>query len=637
MRYALLLVDLQNDFIERSRLYPAFEDIIVPISKVLSIARKTAMPIAHVRTQVDPSGTDRMPHWQASDYRACVAGTAGEEPPPKLAERPNEPVFHKQFFSAFSNQALHGWLQSQDINELLIVGLYTHGCVRATVMDAYENGYSVTVLEDGVASYDPLHGQVSRDYLDGRAARFVSSASLLGKLAEEDIHFSPSKPEEEVCRSSRSSSAEIDLAVKAAHKAGEEWSRTPLASRQELIGRFCERLEAEESQFTDQIINILGKPRRYAQDEMRRAHGHLSAAMDLSTEECFGPDATICYQPLGTVAVITPWNNPVAIPLGKICSAVLLGNSVVWKPAYQADPISRRLLAVLQDCGVPEDLIQLVPGGPEEVRILAGHDDISAVSLTGSEQAGSAVSAVCRLTGKPLQAELGGNNAMLVLADADIQDMVTGWAQMAFGFAGQRCTSMRRFVVEKSIAEQFVNLFREEIIQLNLINPSDENCDVGPLISAHKCAGVRASVESAVNRGGLLLQDAEAIQNVSGHYYPPTLLCNLDQDDPMIQEELFGPVAVVQEAENFEHGLHLVNAVRQGLVAGIATQSNEKAAYFMEHVEAGIVIDGYGMKIHPAAPFGGRKASQIGPPEHGVWDRQFFSQVQIRYRNSPAC
>jgi len=105
----------------------------------------------------------------------------------------------------------------------------------------------------------------------------------------------------------------------------------------------------------------------------------------------------------------------------------------------------------------------------------------------------------------------------------------------------------------------------------------------------------------------------------------------------MVQEELFGPVAVLQEADNFDHGLQLVNSVRQGLLAGIASASDENREHFLDRVKAGIVIDGYGMKIHPAAPFGGRKASQIGPPEHGEWDRQFFSQVQTRYRSEPSC
>jgi aldehyde dehydrogenase (NAD+) len=635
MRYAFLLIDLQIDFIERSPLYPEFTDILKPISKVLCRARKSAMPVAHIRTQITPSGTDRMPHWQASDYRACVAGTPGAKPPPELAERSSEPIFQKQFFSAFSNHALLDWLQVQNINGLWIAGLYTHGCVRATVMDAYERGFEVKVVEDGVASYDSLHGQISRDYLDGRAASFVSSASLLGEPDEEDIHYNPAKPDQEVSRVSRSSPAEIDLAIKAACDAGREWSHTPIASRRSVMRRFSEKLESDENKWTELIIRNLGKPRRDTLDELRRARGHLAAALDLDVDEPFGPDATISYQPVGTVAVITPWNNPVAIPVGKICSALLLGNSVVWKPAFQADSVSRGLLAALRDCGAPDNLVQLVNGGPEEVRILAGHDDISAVTLTGSEQAGNAVSAICRSTGKPLQAELGGNNAMLVLADADIEKMVPGWARMAFGFAGQRCTALRRFVVEKSIAELFVTRFHEEIRHLNLLNPSDENCDVGPLISERKRAQVQALVESAVKRGGLLLQDAETVQNVTGHYYPPTLLCGLNHDDPMVQEELFGPVALVQEAENFEHGLHLVNAVSQGLVAGIATRSTANAAYFTDHVEAGIVIDGHGMKIHPAAPFGGRKASQIGPPEHGVWDRQFFSRVQIRYRSSP--
>jgi aldehyde dehydrogenase (NAD+) len=632
MHQALLLIDLQNDFFKRPGLVPALADITGPIVNVLAHARATGMPVAHVRTRIDASGENRMPHWRQSGIRECIAGTAGERPPPAFAELAGEPVFHKQYFSGFSNAGLEEWLHAHEIHEMWVAGVYTHGCIRSTVMDAYEKGYRVTVVDDGVASYDPLHGQVSRDYLNGRAASFVLSKTLLGEGAAEDVHYNPHQPAQEISRVQRCQSGEIQAAVKSALSAGTGWSREEIAARRKIFRRFAEKLHAAESQFVEWMIRDLGKPRRDSIDELHRAHGHLAAALELEQSEEFDSAVTVNYQPHGVVALITPWNNPVAIPIGKLCSALLLGNSVVWKPAFQADSISRGIMSLLHDSGLPSELVQLVNGGPAEVAELVGNTDVAAVSLTGPEQAGEAVSAICRRTGKPLQAELGGNNALLVLADAAWAKHIPTWARMAFGFAGQRCTALRRFVVERSIADIFLSSLAEEVRSLQLFEPSQMDCEVGPLISARQVERVRNEVSSALNRGARRVAGNPGEITADGHYYPPTVLADIEPNDPMVQEELFGPVAIVQTAEDFEHGLALVNGVRQGLLAGIATESDVLRDEFVSRVEAGIVIDGSGMRIHPAAPFGGRKASQIGPPEHGLWDRQFFTRVQTHYR-----
>lgn len=593
------------------------------------------MPVAHVRTRVEASGEDRMPHWQQKGVWECVAGTPGEQAPEEFVALAEEPVFYKQFFSGFGNPGLDAWLQELGVEQLWIAGVYTHGCVRATVMDAYERGYRVTVIDDGIASIDVLHAHISRDYLNGRAAHFVNSSELLGTTAVEDVHYRPDHPGQEVARVKRSSTIAIQKAVEISGEAGVQWRRQPQLFRQKIFHRFADRLHDAQPQLIQWMIHHLGKPRRDAIDELRRAQGHLAAALGLEDQEVLDSDTVVFYHPHGLVALITPWNNPVAIPVGKLAAALLLGNSVVWKPAFQADTISRALLQLLLDSGLPAGLVQLVNGAAAEVHELVAHTDIAAVSLTGSEQAGNAVAAICRQTGKPLQAELGGNNALLVMADADLPGQVNTWARMAFGFAGQRCTAVRRFVVERAALDRFEPLLVNAVRALQLDKLSQPGCDVGPLISAAQLDRVRSAVESALARGGRLLTGGEGMGGATGHYYQPTLVTDLSPDDPLIQEELFGPVASVQVAEDFEQGLALVNGVRQGLLAGLASNSATQHKAFVEQVEAGIVIDARGMSIHPAAPFGGRKASQIGPPEHGVWDRQFFCQVQVRYGGEP--
>ena len=163
---------------------------------------------------------------------------------------------------------------------------------------------------------------------------------------------------------------------------------------------------------------------------------------------------------------------------------------------------------------------------------------------------------------------------MLVTADADISAWAPAWARMAFGFAGQRCTAIRRFVVERSVLAEFQAEMRRAMAELVIENPEEENCIVGPLVSADHHARVARAVIAAVERGASLLAGGlPAPAARAGQYYPPTLLAGLERDDPLVQEELFGPVAVVQPADNFKQGVELVNGVRQGLLAGIATRS----------------------------------------------------------------
>jgi len=631
---ALLLVDLQRDFIERPGLQPPFPELAGAIVKVLEHARSSGMPVGHIRTRVDPTGDNRMPHWRNSDTWACVAGTPGEAPPPLLEALPAEPVFYKRFFSGFADPGLDVWLRGRGVRELWVVGIYTHGCVRATVLDAYERGYGITVVDDCIGSTDPLHGRITRDYLRARSIRFADSGDLLASGLPPDIHFNPDQPDQVVVTVERSDRDAIERAVVSVGHAQGAWSLLPLKERRSVISRFSDRLAAAAPTLEQWMVRDLGKPRRDARDELRRASGHIAAALRLPDRETLDETTEIQYSPHGTIALVTPWNNPVAIPVGKLAAALVFGNGVAWKPAFQADTISRHLLALLQESGLPRGLVQLINGGAREVSALAAHPGVQAVSLTGPESAGLTVAAACNPSGKPLQAELGGNNALLVLADAELENHVAVWARLAFGFAGQRCTAVRRFVVEDAILGHFESLFKGAMEGLRVTGPGEMDCDVGPLLSANHLARVQAAVDDALGRDARLVAGGAPVAGVEGHYYQPTLLADLPVDDPLIQEELFGPVAVVQRARDFEQGLDLVNGVRQGLLAGIATRSLARRQDFTRRVEAGIVLEGgEAMRIHPAAPFGGHKASQMGPPEHGRWDRDFFSRVKVVYRN----
>jgi acyl-CoA reductase-like NAD-dependent aldehyde dehydrogenase len=330
------------------------------------------------------------------------------------------------------------------------------------------------------------------------------------------------------------------------------------------------------------------------------------------------------------VAAITPWNNPVAIPIGKLVPALLFGNAVVWKPAPAGDAVAGRLAPLLAEAGFPVGVASLVSGGAATARALMAHPQVAAVSLTGSEAAGRAAQEICARRSVPLQAELGGNNAAIVWSDCDLGRAAGRIAEAAFGFAGQRCTANRRVVVADACRDQFLNHLRGAVAALAWGDPLDEATTMGPLVSA---AAARRIADLVLRSGAELLFGPRARGPVGPAFHPPVVLAAAEPGSEIVQEESFGPVLVVQAARDFEQALALTNGVRQGLVAALFSDAPERRACFLDRAQAGIVKLGLGTAdADGEAPFGGWKASGVGPAEHGRWDRAFFTRPQAVYR-----
>jgi len=341
--------------------------------------------------------------------------------------------------------------------------------------------------------------------------------------------------------------------------------------------------------------------------------------------------------PLGTVALLTPWNNPVAIPVGKLAPALGFGNTVLWKPAHQAPGCARVVAECLAAAGLPPGTVNLVFGEADTARQIIADPRVAAVAVTGSHATGRSAAALCGHFQKPLQAELGGNNAAVVLRDADLEAEAVGLAVASFGFAGQRCTATRRFIVERAVAGPFTRALQDAVAALRIGDPAATDTQVGPLISLTARDQVLAVLERARAEGGRVLCGGTLPAGLDhGAYLAPALVTGLAPEADLVQEETFGPVAVIQLADDLDEALRLANGVRQGLVAGLATRDPAALRRFVEEVEAGIVkLTPGALPVHADAPFGGWKASGIGPPEHGAWDREFYSRPQALYGNAP--
>jgi acyl-CoA reductase-like NAD-dependent aldehyde dehydrogenase/nicotinamidase-related amidase len=664
MRPALLLVDMQQDYLSRPGLVPPPVQVLENASRLLAASRAAGIPVFHSHTVVRADGTNRMPHWKRHGTWSCVEGTEGFKTPAAVSPLPAEPVFAKPFFSAFGNPQLADALASQNISHLVVAGLYTHACVQATVLDAYQAGYEVWVAEDAVASYDALHAALSRQYLGARACRFAPVDRICAELgmpdAARDISASslpaaraggewlpsaglplwprhdPANWENCAVRVPLASRNEVAAAVVSAGKAQAAWASRPAEERASRIRDWAGILEERKEEFIQLLAQEIGKPLKESRDELKWAvtlARSVAARIEREKDELIAPGVTSRFRPVGVAGLITPWNNPVAIPAGKLAPALAYGNTVVWKPALQAPQTSLLLLQTMDEAGIPAECVSLVFGDAQTGAALAGHPGIDALAFTGSSVNGQQLAALCAVSGKPLQAELGGNNAVIIMDCSDPVLLARELARSLFSFGGQRCTAPRRLIVARALQAVLKPALVEAIASLRLGYASDPDTDVGPLISREAQQRMQALVAEAVGNGATLLSGGEIPKGMArGCWFSPTLLENLPLNSPVVCEEAFGPVAVWQETEDLEEALGLCNGVRHGLVATLISSDSGCQQRFLEQAEAGILRINQLAGLHPDAPFSGWKASSIGPPEHGAGDRFFYTRMQSVYQ-----
>ncbi|MFC1485628.1 aldehyde dehydrogenase family protein [Candidatus Latescibacterota bacterium] len=671
MNPVLLLIDLQNDFLRTPDLEPSAGEVIDRVHVLLERFRELSIPVIHVFTTVSPDDDRRMPHWKAQNRWACVEGTEGHSPPESLQPLASEQIIHKTFFSAFEDGTLDEVLRSLKPDTLFVAGVHLHGCVRVTILDAYQRGFWIFVAEDAVASNDPLHAAITRRYLEKRAAAFVSADTIIslvnrgekttihdtaavaglptmivaGKEIHDNTlafipHVSPRQTMDRlwnipICREEQVSQATVE-----AQHSWPQWRESPLTVRAEILTRLAKLVQKESSSLAEQMAQEIGKPVRDGESEVARTTALLGAVARHGDDKKEGPcgeESLYHYRPVGVVAIISPWNNPLAIPIGKIAPALLYGNTVVWKPAPAGSAMAVRIMHLLALAGCPPGIVNLVCGDRLTAEAVMSNERVDGVTITGSVAAGYTAQAICARRHIPLQAELGGNNAAIVWPDSNLSVAAEKVAEAAFGTAGQRCTANRRVIVEKTCYDMFMAYLEKDTARLVWGDPLDRRTQVGPVISEQardRIAGVVSRARGAASAFVMPHERDPQYDDLTrtGCYYPPTIICMDDPAHEIVQEETFGPVLVVQKADSWEHALALCNGVRQGLVAGLFSYSSGLQKKFLADAQAGI------LKINSAtagagveSPFGGFKASGIGPPEHGASNREFYTRTQAIY------
>lgn len=444
----------------------------------------------------------------------------------------------------------------------------------------------------------------------------------------------PSNPDEVLASAGAATQAEVAEAVESAQEGFKAWNQLTGAQRGDHLFKWADVVAASVDEWANALVKEVGKPMGEAKGEA----GRCVAILRYYAGECVRPTGTVIpalaatslqyswQRPVGPVGLITPWNFPLAIPLWKAAPALAAGCSVVLKPSEMSSVCGALLAESAEKAGMPPGVFNVVQGGGMPTGVaLVSHPGIKAVSFTGSVGAGKKIGEVCADRNIKFQGEMGGKNASIVMADGNLDLAAKLTAAGAMRYAGQKCTATSRVIVEKSVVEEFTKRLKAEIEALPFGDPADMATAIGPVISEashQKLAGVLEREKGRVAH-------THGAQNGKGYFVPCTVIEKVSANEPVAQEELFGPVLAVIEAEQLDHAIEIANATPFGLSSSIFTQDISKAMIYADRIEAGMVrINGDTTGVDPHAPFGGMKASSTHSREQGPVGMDFYQETK---------
>ncbi|HKN08817.1 MAG TPA: aldehyde dehydrogenase family protein [Pseudomonadota bacterium] len=411
----------------------------------------------------------------------------------------------------------------------------------------------------------------------------------------------------------------IDAAVKHAHTAFLKHRDAAVAKRVEWLNSAAEAIDKIEGELVHSLIRCVGKPRRAATFEAKRVGAFIracAAQLPHLWGEVLPLDAAAAGAgrfgfttrvPYGVVAAVTPFNGPANLLIQKVAPALAVGNAIVVKPSPPGTEVALLLAQAMKNAGIPDGLFNVVPGGGEAARLLAGHALVAVVTVTGSTAAGNELA---RAAGaKKFVGELGSNAANIVCADADLADAATRIAGAAFEASGQQCISAQRVIVEQAVFDRFLDLFVAAAKKLTVGDPDDAATDVGPMVSKAAADRVAQMVDDAVAKGGKLVLKPQRRGAILG----PAIVANAPPAARLMREEAFGPVVVVQSVADVDAALELANSSEFGLQGACFTTSLETAFKVSRKLRVGSlwINDASRFRLD-SYPFGGVGASGFG-------------------------
>jgi acyl-CoA reductase-like NAD-dependent aldehyde dehydrogenase len=425
---------------------------------------------------------------------------------------------------------------------------------------------------------------------------------------------------------------ETDAAVARAREAFPAWRAVTPGDRSALLHRLANELEERHEELARLEARNAGKPISDARGEMGMVvdtFRYYAGAPERNTGRTIpvagGVDMTF-REPLGVVGLITPWNFPLTIASWKLGPALAAGNTVVLKPAELTPLTALEFERIAHVAGIPEGVVNVV-AGPGSVcgRRLVEHPDVAKIAFTGSTEVGRRIAAGAAETIKRVTLELGGKSANIVYADADLEQAAASAPGAVFGNAGQDCCARSRILVERSALDRFMEVLEEAVEAIKVGDPLDESTEMGPLISEDQ----RETVSSYVQDDAPVAIRGSAPDG-PGFWFPPTVLCPVDNHDRAAAEEIFGPVAAVIPFRDEEEAIRLANDTIYGLSGSVWTRDGAKAIRTARALETGVVSINSNTSVRVATPFGGFKQSGYGR-ELGPDALDHYSEVKNLY------
>ena len=458
----------------------------------------------------------------------------------------------------------------------------------------------------------------------------------------EIANINPSDTSDIIGHFAQASIADLEEAIAAAKDAQKIWAKTGLEARYNALMAIGNELMARAEELGRLLSREEGKPLAEGKGEVYRA-GQFFTYFAAETLRQLGENADsvrpnieidVRREPVGVVAVISPWNFPTATAVWKIAPALAFGNAVIWKPANLVPASAVALTEIIASQNLPKGLFNLVMGSGADIGDkLASHKEIDAITFTGSLEVGKTIAAAAAPNLTKLQMEMGSKNPLVVMDDCDMDLAIACAVNGAFGGTGQKCTASSRLIIHDKIYDEFAEKMIKATSALKVGHALEDGTQMGPAVSESQLASNQNYLQIAKEEGGEILCGGELLQrDTNGFYMAPALIAGLDNDARVNREEMFGPMSCLIKANSYEQALHLANDTEFGLTAGIMTSSHARASHFRRHAKTGVVMVNLptaGTDYH--VPFGGRGSSSHGVREQGRAAVEFYSTVKTAY------
>jgi acyl-CoA reductase-like NAD-dependent aldehyde dehydrogenase len=458
----------------------------------------------------------------------------------------------------------------------------------------------------------------------------------------------PADTREVIANVPLSGRGDVDLAATAARTAASGWRLLPAPRRGEILFRAAEILEKNKQRLGELVTREMGKV-------IAEGLGDVQEAIDIAfymagegrrlqgetvPSELVDKDCKSLREPLGVVALVTPWNFPIAIPAWKLFAALICGNSVILKPSSETPACAAALVEILAEAGVPVGVVNLICGKGEDVgEYLLTHPDVVAASFTGSCTTGERLERLLAELHRPLALEMGGKNAIIVMDDADLELALEGVIWGGFGTSGQRCTAASRLIVHERVYDRFVAMLAEQAASLRLGAGILADTQVGPLINDAQGRKVLDYIRIGQEEGARLVTGGRRVVDnelAHGFFIAPTVFADVTPVMRIAREEIFGPVVSVLSCASLSEAITIVNGVPFGLSSAVYSRDVNTTARAERELQTGIVyINASTIGAEVQLPFGGWRHSGSGHPEAGGRGGaiDFFSRMKVVYRD----